>query len=377
MANYTIELGQLVNRGYPLALNDYPIFDESHRDVLNKKIISHYFFREIGAETPDRFNWYLRTKMHEIMPYYNELYKSELIDFDPLETFKYNENVSGTKNQKEQGNSQNNLRETGNTTDTYGETKKSDTDKTLTGKSSETVSENSESTNADTVTNNLTELQINKGDTESTQTNNLTTTNATQNTGGGTNVTSGTKQTDFSDVPQTGINTTTVETVNPDGSITRTTTSTGYLTTRTTDTTNENAKTTTNETSNGVTTNTGTTGTTNIITENRSNTKTGTVETETTNNASNSYDKSTETEQTDSETVTASIGSDRSIVVDNSKQNSINQNVNIDETQTNAIERSGRQGTSPAALISEYRAIILNIDMMIIDELETLFMGVF
>ena len=44
---------------------------------------------------------------------------------------------------------------------------------------------------------------------------------------------------------------------------------------------------------------------------------------------------------------------------------------------TNVVERSGRQGTSPATLISEYRAVILNIDMMVIDELETLFMGVF
>lgn len=43
MANYTIELGQLVNRGYPLALNDYPIFDESHRDVLNKKSLVTIF----------------------------------------------------------------------------------------------------------------------------------------------------------------------------------------------------------------------------------------------------------------------------------------------------------------------------------------------
>lgn len=72
----------------------------------------------------------------------------------------------------------------------------------MSGTSTETVSENTESTANDTVTNNLTELQINKGDTESTQTNNLTTTNATQNTGGSTNVTSGTKQTDFQMCPK-------------------------------------------------------------------------------------------------------------------------------------------------------------------------------
>ena len=62
------------------------IFDECHRKELNDKIIEHYYFREIGAETPDRFNFYLRRKMREIMPYYNQLYISEMIKFDPLAT---------------------------------------------------------------------------------------------------------------------------------------------------------------------------------------------------------------------------------------------------------------------------------------------------
>lgn len=86
MANYTIELRELLDNGFKPALDEYPIFDEEHRAELNKKIIEHYYFREIGQETPERFNYMLRRTMNEIMPHYNNLYKSAAIEFDPLFT---------------------------------------------------------------------------------------------------------------------------------------------------------------------------------------------------------------------------------------------------------------------------------------------------
>lgn len=67
-----------------LGLGDYPIFDESHRQVLNDKIIRAYYFREIGFETFALFKWHLRRMMHEIMPYYNQLYESEGLVTDPM-----------------------------------------------------------------------------------------------------------------------------------------------------------------------------------------------------------------------------------------------------------------------------------------------------
>ena len=39
MAVYTTELRRLIENGYDLGLDDYPIFDEEYRAVLNKKII--------------------------------------------------------------------------------------------------------------------------------------------------------------------------------------------------------------------------------------------------------------------------------------------------------------------------------------------------
>lgn len=84
MSFYTTQLRQLIENGYDIGLKDYPIFDESYRNVLNQKIIDHYYMREIGAETPALFVFFLNRKMREIMPYYNQLYESAKIEYDPL-----------------------------------------------------------------------------------------------------------------------------------------------------------------------------------------------------------------------------------------------------------------------------------------------------
>lgn len=77
-----------------LGLSDYPIFDETHRSVLNAMIIRRYWTREIGAETVGRFAWFVRETMHSIMPYYNQLYKSaeKFEELDPLTDWKMAEN---------------------------------------------------------------------------------------------------------------------------------------------------------------------------------------------------------------------------------------------------------------------------------------------
>lgn len=61
-----------------LGLADYPIFDEAYRETLNNKIVRHYFMYEIGSETSGLFRWNLRDAMFLIMPYYNQLYLSEI-----------------------------------------------------------------------------------------------------------------------------------------------------------------------------------------------------------------------------------------------------------------------------------------------------------
>lgn len=62
----------------------YPIFDEKYRSHLESLICLHYYRREIGFETVGLFKLYLERTMKEIMPYYNQLYKSQLLDFNPF-----------------------------------------------------------------------------------------------------------------------------------------------------------------------------------------------------------------------------------------------------------------------------------------------------
>lgn len=62
-----------------------PIFDEEYRKTLFSKILRHYWTKEIGFETVGLWKLKINTKLREIMPYYNKLYESELIDFNPLE----------------------------------------------------------------------------------------------------------------------------------------------------------------------------------------------------------------------------------------------------------------------------------------------------
>lgn len=63
---------------------DFPIFDENYRQVLCRKILKHYYTREIAHESVGRWKLALNTKLNEIMPYYNQLYKSELLEFNPF-----------------------------------------------------------------------------------------------------------------------------------------------------------------------------------------------------------------------------------------------------------------------------------------------------
>lgn len=86
MSKYTTMVRWLVETKYDLGLKDYPIFDESYRATLNAKIIQHYYFHEIGFEVPGMFVNRLNERMNMIMPYYNQLYESTKLQFEPLIT---------------------------------------------------------------------------------------------------------------------------------------------------------------------------------------------------------------------------------------------------------------------------------------------------
>ena len=104
MAQYTLTLKQLKENNIPLFNFNYPIFNEEYRPVLEEKITRHFYFREIGFETVGRFLFELETKLNEIMPFYNKMYESTLLEFDPL----LNYQVKETYEKKVTGNTQGN-----------------------------------------------------------------------------------------------------------------------------------------------------------------------------------------------------------------------------------------------------------------------------
>lgn len=78
-----------------------PFFDEAYRSVLCSKILKHYYMREICCETVGIWTLWMNTRLEEIMPYYNQLYESAKIEFNPMHdvdlTRKHERNVEGTK----------------------------------------------------------------------------------------------------------------------------------------------------------------------------------------------------------------------------------------------------------------------------------------
>lgn len=62
-------------------IDDYP----NYKAYFEKKILKRYYMREIGAETVSLFKLNLCNKLNEIMPYYNQLFKSELLTFPVFE----------------------------------------------------------------------------------------------------------------------------------------------------------------------------------------------------------------------------------------------------------------------------------------------------
>lgn len=79
MANYTLELRQISeSRNLKVFDFEYSFYSEEHRKEFEDKFINYYFFHEIGVETVQRFKHNLKTKLNEIMPYYSQLYESEM-----------------------------------------------------------------------------------------------------------------------------------------------------------------------------------------------------------------------------------------------------------------------------------------------------------
>lgn len=100
--------------------SDVTIFDEAYRETICKKILKHYYLREICCETVGVWILWLNTKLEEIMPYYNQLYESAKLKFEPFYDTDYKRTSGRTVGVTESGtgNTLSNSTSTGNNTST-------------------------------------------------------------------------------------------------------------------------------------------------------------------------------------------------------------------------------------------------------------------
>lgn len=124
-AKYTVVLKTLMDNEHSKAaidkaLENYPLYEGKKdydliptREQLNEKILNHYKYREIAFETVGRFIDELKITMCEIMPRYNELFKSIEImadlpnpfdNVDVVETFEQETEGTNISNQKTTSN---------------------------------------------------------------------------------------------------------------------------------------------------------------------------------------------------------------------------------------------------------------------------------
>ena len=134
-ADYTIVLKTLLDDPeskvlIDKALSTYPLYTAKNepnftkilnREELNKKILDHFKYREIGSPTFGRFLDELEIAMNEIMPYYNQKFCSEDI-INGLEDIFGNLDVTEEFEQETTGTSTDNTTLTGSDSQEHSET---------------------------------------------------------------------------------------------------------------------------------------------------------------------------------------------------------------------------------------------------------------
>lgn len=79
------------------------------KEKLAKKIVDHYFMREIGFETPALFRHYAKVRMNEIMEGYLLKIYTKFLEYDPLSSVDYVETytreIKGTSESEGSSNS--------------------------------------------------------------------------------------------------------------------------------------------------------------------------------------------------------------------------------------------------------------------------------
>lgn len=346
------KVDEIISKSAPLIFDfDYPIFDDDYKIPLEKKIIKHYYLREIGFETVGIWKLKLNDKLNEIMPYFNQLYKSELLKFNPL----IDVDVKTTSITAGKGNTDftqadsKTTAETETKKDVFSSAEHSAFDSSKTGSASGESA--SEGTSNGTLTNSST----------SSNSSTFSSSSTSSNTGSTSDTSTVTKKysdkDDYSDTPQGSVGnlenlTYLTNARRKSGDSTDSTTSkgssSGELTASEKTTTSGEGKASSTDTTKNTTKNTSTSKDTTSGTETSTNDKTfnSTDTVNSSRNGSASSDVSSNTATT-----------------------------NTQDYVENVLGK--RNGQTYSAMLTEFRQTFLNIDKMILNELSDLFMTIY
>ena len=192
------------------------------KEKLAKKIVDHYFMREIGFETPALFKHYAKTTMNEIMEEYLLKIYTKFLEYDPLSSVDYVETFEREINSEGEGilstNNSSNL--TGNSSQSNSSTTENENE--ISSSSANTINsttQNTENTtssalevNSDTPQTNISKQNLLNGNyassSSATENSANTTNNTTINT---TNNTTNTENGNSSSITQGSISSTNTE----------------------------------------------------------------------------------------------------------------------------------------------------------------------
>lgn len=329
------DVNDIITEAIPKVFDfEFPIFDEEYKSVLERKILKHYYTREISEETVGLWKLRLNTKMNEIMPYYNKLYESELLAFNPLYTVDLTRTRNGETNTEKNENES--ITDEATATETIG--------KTL----SETSTNATEDSGSDVKTVNATKnVELGGSDVVTIAGTGEIVSEGTSGDTHSDTVSETKSQTDkYSDTPQGTISNLQNDTYLTNAriigdSVSKTTSGSVDVTTQSTVNNSENK---TDTTAFG---------------------KTEETVEESTN--STRYGKSVN--ESGSKSGTESVSASKNNDYSRTKSNN-----DVANTTEEYLERvSGYEGKSGSELLLKYRETFLNIDMQIINELEPLF----
>lgn len=356
---------------------DYPIFNETYRTVLQDKIIRHYYMREIGCETFGLWQLMLCDKLNEIMPYYNQLYNSQLLEIEPLINNMSTSSTSETNTADHTFIGNNKL--TSNGTDTTNVSESHNSHEEDTGNSQSTQTNTGTVKNDNMVTENNTRtpnLSVVNSGTSSTETHNEGDT-VNEQIDDSRNTSANTDWSIQSDTPQGGLDNITGGSSAVDINNIGVPQGNKLYASQITENTSKSINTSNSGKTKSINSNDGTNNTVNSNSSTTTGTET-TLRTDETHGVNTTNMSLANTGNTSSERVSNGQSQNDTTALHNRSDTTVTNNKDEQSAsrQSDTVNK-GLTGISQSELLKQWRDTFINIDQMIIEELQCLFIGLY